>query len=47
MSYLGIVLVGFKLSGAIVTIVAIVIAGTGELIWFLAARAGVSGSGSD
>lgn len=38
MTYLGIALLGLRIGGAVVTILAIAIAGTSELIWFLVAR---------
>jgi len=46
MSNLEVVLGGFKLTGNIVTMLAIVLAAGGELIWLIVARSGSSGSGS-
>jgi hypothetical protein len=46
MSELAVVLLGLRLSGSVVTIAAIILAGCGELLWLFAARAGASGSGS-
>jgi len=46
MSYLEVVLGGFRFSGGVVTILAIVLAGGGELIWLLVARGSSSDSGS-
>ena len=45
MSYLGVALLGLNLSGSVVMLAAIAIAGGGELIWILAVRFGGSGSG--